>query len=226
MTPSPVVTSYSTDPFHPCLARLYASLERWKWPRLRLWSGEDRFPGFNFKVEVMKAQLPLLKSQGVTHFITVDGWDTLCCGPMEEVIPHCGEGILLAGEINCYPHPEKTSRYPEAHKKSRFCHVNGGSILTSLEFFADVVVPFHDKGGFENDQIMFTELYLTGNPLVKVDSGCEVFQTLYLTEPPRDFRLLPSGGLFNLETRTHPAFVHANGRGELTWIDPSWERWW
>jgi hypothetical protein len=224
--PSVVVTSYSTDPFHPCLARLYASLERWKWPRLRLWSGEDRFPGFNFKVEVMKAQLPLLNSQGVTHFLTVDGWDTLCCGPIEDVVRHCGDGILLAGEINCYPHPEKASRYPEAEKKSRWCHVNGGGILTSLEFFADVVVPFHDNGGFENDQIMFTELYLTGNSLVKVDSLCEVFQTLYLTNPNEDFLVTTKGALFNREMETRPVFVHGNGRCDMTWIDSDWRQWW
>jgi hypothetical protein len=222
MTTTLVATSYSTDPFHPCLARLYASLERWKWPRLRLWGGEDRFPGFNFKVEVMRAQIPLLRSQGVTHFMAIDGWDSLVVGPMDDVLPHCGEGILLAGEINCYPHPEKASRYPESEKRSRWCHVNGGGILTSLEFFEDVVYPFHAKGGFENDQIMFTEFYLTGNPLVKVDSECRVFQTLYLTDPKNDFLVTEEGRVWNRELATRPVVIHANGRQTLTWIDPEW----
>jgi hypothetical protein len=87
-------------------------------------------------------------------------------------------------------------------------------------------VPFHDKGGFDNDQIMFAELYLTGNPLVKVDSLCEVFQTLYLTNPNEDFLVTTKGALFNRDMETRPVFVHGNGRCDMSWIDPEWRRWW
>ena len=61
-----------------------------------------------------------LKTTKETHFLYTDAWDTIALRPDAPEI----NGLLIAAEWGCYPHPEKAKKYPKVD--SPWKYVNGG----------------------------------------------------------------------------------------------------
>lgn len=156
-------------------------------------------------------------------FLYTDGWDTFALGNQDELEKKLSEGVrmLISAEKNCYPHAEKSVRYPACETEWKYC--NGGGFLTYCEYFVKLYEESHDPTS--NDQDWLTEVFLAGK--ASLDTGCQIFQTIAF-EGPEDFSrvLVPDRGsvwgdslrLKNNKTGSLPLFMHGNAHTPMTKI--------
>lgn len=155
-------------------------------------------------------------------FLYTDGWDTFALAGPEEVeakMPAEAK-MIISAEKNCYPHAEKSVRYPPCETEWKYC--NGGGFMAECEYFAKVYTETHQEG--QNDQDWLTEVFLAGK--ANLDTDCNIFQTIAF-EGPEDFgrRLYHVDHsrnewndvlrLFNRKTETCPIFIHGNAHTPL-----------
>lgn len=150
-----------------------------------------------------------LKTSNHTHFLYTDAWDTVALGP-ELKIP---DGLLFSAERACYPHPEKASLYPEV--SSPWKYVNGGGFCGEVAAFIKLY-ELHKPESELNDQVWLTDMYLKGYDWIKLDTNCEIFQTVAFC-PESDFEV-EEGRIKNTVTGTKPLFFHGNGHTPINWI--------
>lgn len=148
-------------------------------------------------------------------FLYTDGWDTFALAGPDEVISKLPEGVsmLISAEKNCYPHAEKSVRYPACETEWKY--VNGGGFMADCAYFAKVYEDSHDAT--YNDQDWLTEVFLAGK--AALDTRCEIFQTIAF-EGQEDFTrmIVPSKEepwknslrMRNNKTRSLPIFIHGN----------------
>jgi len=133
--------------------------------------------------------------------------------------------ILFSSEINCYPNTNLIKAYPNCNTK--FKYLNGGIIFGKIKnfknFFSkiDLYNPnpifIDEKYGTENDQYIFTKAFLNQVSDIKLDTNCEYFQNLYLTEES-DFKFIGNGKILNVNTNTYPFIFHFNGASKYNLI--------
>ena len=143
----------------------------------------------------------------ITHFFYSDSYDTIVLETMEDALLKIKDfdGILLSAERACYPHPDKEARYPK--HESPFHFVNGGGWFCNSQAFQSLME--YNMPTVETvDQVWFTDRFLSGTPLIKLDYNCEVFQTI--SHCPDDNFIL-TDKVYNTITKTFPIFVHGNG---------------
>lgn len=147
-----------------------------------------------------------------THILYTDAFDTVALGGLNEVVNKftgfdCK--MLISAEKNCYPHPERAADYPYCESAWRF--VNGGGWICEIEYFKYLC----EKEGLSqhsHDQVWLMEAYLRNQQDIKLDSNCEVFQSIAFSN------LDEWEGRRNVVTNTLPVFWHGNGHTEMNWV--------
>jgi len=148
-------------------------------------------------------------------FLYTDGWDTFALGNQQELELKMPQGVnmFISAEKNCYPHAEKSIRYPACETEWKYC--NGGGFMAECGYFAKVYEESHEPES--NDQDWLTEVFLAGK--ASLDTKCDIFQTIAF-EGPEDFSriLVPAKGtvwgdelrMKNNKTGSLPIFIHGN----------------
>lgn len=207
---------------------------------LKLKSSLDRF-GYDHEVIVhpfsFGHQMPVVQKWcnnykgDCTHILYTDAFDTIAFAGPEEVklkvrdigsdktvmngwlAGYSGYKMIISGEKNCYPHPERAKDYPESNTPWRY--VNGGGWLVEIEFFKQLCIK-EKLTQQSHDQLWLMECFLNDQQNIKVDTQCEIFQTIAFSnkeeweETEDRFR--------NIGTNTFPVFFHGNGHTEMNWV--------
>lgn len=168
-------------------------------------------------------QLPVIRdwchryTGEATHMLYTDAWDTLALsGPGEidvKLLELGSPKMLISAEKNCYPHPARATDYPETNTPWKY--VNGGGWLVDIEYFKHLC----DKERLSwdsHDQVWLMEVYLRNQGEIKLDTQCEIFQTIAFSNVEEWEKV--GERLRNVGTGTQPIFWHGNGRTPLDFV--------
>lgn len=196
---------------------LEKSLNKYEWQYHII---EHHWRGFGDKI--LRTYEYLKQHPEITHFFYTDAWDTIVVNypkwALHDIVKYFGEDcIVLSAEKGCYPHPDKAPLYPEV--ESPFKYVNGGGWFCNAELFCRMV----DENPLTPetvDQVWFTDLYLKyhESKLVKLDTECEVFQTIAFCEDWELEEMEDNGReyIWNFTQQSEPTFLHGNGHTPMT----------
>lgn len=166
-----------------------------------------------------------------THMLYTDAFDTVAFGGPEEVVNNfeqmiinhaCENGhfvvlpplkMLISAEKNCYPHPERKGEYPET--ESAWKYVNGGGWIAEIEYFKYICSKENLNPG-SHDQVWLMEAYLKNRDEIKLDTQCDIFQTIAFSH--KEEWSEGDNRFYNLATGSCPVFFHGNGHTEMDWV--------
>lgn len=177
-------------------------------------------------------QLPVIQNwcnnyQGdCTHILYTDAWDTLALSTPEEVIDKFlnyfhfifvdkPPKMLISAEKNCYPHPERAADYPIVD--SPWKYVNGGGWLVEIEYFKQLCIK-ENLNQDSHDQVWLMDAYLRNQDEIKLDTECEIFQTIAFSDTGEWFYNHVKKRLENKKMQTYPIFFHGNGHTDMEWV--------
>lgn len=170
------------------------------------------FQGWSHMMYAMTIpELRMLRADGHTHFLAVDGVDTIIVSCLEEIVgkyerygsPPC----LMSAECEMYPAGGQDLFVGD----TRWKYLNAGCYIAEIDYFVDLIERLHAKHSEEgNYQAWFVrEWPIEG---VALDVNCKIFQSM-----PGDLNYkIENGRLFNLETMTVPCILHFRGG----YVDP------
>lgn len=206
----------------PGLKALRKSMDRLSIDYTVLGLGET-WRGFGMKVILTRNYLRDLQDASgnrfYTHFIFVDGNDTLFLKP----ITHYKGGIIFSTEKNCWPDAEKAAYYhpgrfkdddaynkymQDRARKSPWMFLNSGAYIAPISEYLAMVDQYPIDYA-DDDQRYFTNIYLTSDK-IRLDTECRIFQS-YAFCAPDDFTIRPNK-VINNHTKTAPAVIHFNGK--------------
>jgi len=175
---------------------------------------QGEYPGANKKFKTILESIPRLRASGYTHLISVDAFDTLVLGNMQQFLGKLHDynfpALILAAEANLFPDKSRLSEYPSTGTRWKF--VNSPFIYDLSQplpnGFADI--------GDQDDQYHLCNWYLDSglkDESVILDSKCAFFQTLFGIS-----RNTFANDLRNVETDSYPIFFHGNGHADMSWI--------
>lgn len=161
-----------------------------------------------------------------THILYTDCFDTLALADAEEVInkyvnynwnKNKARGghikMLISAEKNCYPHPDRADDYP--FTMSPWKYVNGGGWLVEIEYFKHLCIK-ENLTQDSHDQVWLMDAYLRNRDEIKLDTDCEIFQTIAFSN---ESEWQTRGQRFeNIGTETLPIWFHGNGHSEMQWV--------
>jgi len=170
--------------------------------------------GFGSKLLATRDALPKLLSEGYTHFIYGDSYDSFILGPMSEVYGKIQDwdSIIHSTEKANYPHPHKV--YPDVGISHPWKYVNGGGFFAPIELYMKTFDEMPCPATL-NDQEYQVDMYLRGKSTL--EKNCEVFQTYSFIDEGTpggndgDFAYV-NGRLVNMVTHTMPILIHGNGK--------------
>jgi hypothetical protein len=158
---------------------------------------------------------------GHEQFVYTDGADTYCQRKFEVPTDH----ILYSTEKACYPHPEIAKQYKAT--KSKWKYLNGGGYGGPLKLIIEFMERYgldkhaNDVNGQHEQMVAYLAAEKDGFP-IKLDTKCEVFQSMAFADPSEfevidpslnhtGFELAEPKYLKNKLTKTVPAILHFNG---------------
>jgi hypothetical protein len=211
-----LVLTFSTNSTNPGLIHLINSLRRHGYDYEVLVDEQFSWGGDNY---VLIADWLRRNRRGYTHFLYTDAWDTVAQGPVEELtakytaLSPDHSAWIYSGEKNpCFA----GSRIEKFTADSPWKYLCAGGYITPIDLYIDVV--HTQKRSNENDQVWGSNNYTSGEYNILLDTGCEIFQTMYNFDRPsvefgwRDRRI------YNQVTATQPLFLHGNGKVDMRWI--------
>jgi hypothetical protein len=165
---------------------------------------------------------------GHENFVYTDGADTYCQRKFEVPTDH----ILYSTEKACYPHPEIAKQYKPT--KSKWKYLNGGGYGGPLKLIIEFIERYgldkhaNDVNGQHEQMMAYLKAEKEGFP-IKLDTKCEVFQTMAFADP-NEFEVVTtfvgiekfvegerqSLLLKNKATKTIPAILHFNGLTDMS----------
>lgn len=156
-----------------------------------------------------------------THMLYTDAFDTLALAGPEEVVgkmPECK--MLISAEKNCYPYPERADRYPDTGTPWKY--VNGGGWIAEIEYFK-YLCSKENLNPNSHDQVWLMDAYLNNREEIKLDTQCEIFQTIAFSNIDEWKRIDCMSEVIqyrfnNIGTGTRPVFFHGNGHTEMDWV--------
>lgn len=149
-----------------------------------------------------------------THMLYTDAFDTLALTGPDEVMskmPDCK--MLISAEKNCYPHPERAGEYPATD--SAWKYVNGGGWIAEIEYFKYLCVQEGLNSG-SHDQVWLMEAYLNNRGEIKIDTECEIFQTIAFSHT-HEWKQ-QEDRFVNVALNSKPVFFHGNGHTNMDWV--------
>jgi hypothetical protein len=164
-----------------------------------------------------------------THILYTDAWDTLAIAGQEELIRKFKSmecKMLISTEKACFPFADRAVLYPECN--SQWKYINGGGCLFEIEYMKELVERHSFKSDYIDPDWLLT-CYLANQNNIKLDTNCEIFQTIGHSNreeweiEDKNFGLV---GFFdshemrikNKATQTYPIFIHGNGRTDMQWV--------
>lgn len=201
----------------------------------------DSFTRFGYEVainsapftgngQVLRDMLACYRRAATGHedFFYTDGADTFCQRRADPPKDY----ILYSTEKACYPHPEIAKQYRPT--KSKWKYLNGGGyggpLKLIIEFFERYGLDKHpnDVNGQHEQMMAYLAAEKDGFP-IKLDTKCEVFQTMAFADPS-EFEVVTtfvglekfiegerqSLYLKNKLTKTVPAILHFNGLTDMS----------
>lgn len=215
------VVTLTTDLKHPGLLKLQESLERHGYDYHII---HQQVPS---GMHVFGTQMPHVynwcknESEGYTHLLYTDAWDTVALGPFTELLSKVDDDILFlgSGEKACFPKPELAAEYPaDVPNIFAWKYINGGGWLANVKFFCEMYEDLPAEG--INDQLWLAQRFLLYNKIhgtdVRINYPCDIFQTIGF-EGKGDFAVKDKR-LVNLLTGEQPLFAHGNGRTAMDWV--------
>lgn len=201
----------------------------------------DSFARFGYEVainsasftgngQVLRDMLACYRRAATGHedFVYTDGADTYCQRKFEAPKDY----ILYSTEKACYPHPEIAKQYRPT--KSKWKYLNGGGyggpLKLIIKFFERYGLDKHanDVNGQHEQMMAYLAAEKDGFP-IKLDTKCEVFQTMAFADPS-EFEVATTfvgventiAGekqplyLKNKLTKTIPGILHFNGLTDMS----------
>jgi hypothetical protein len=169
---------------------------------------------------------------GHEDFFYTDGADTYCQRKADPPKDY----ILYSTEKACYPHPEIAKQYRPT--KSKWKYLNGGGyggpLKLIIEFFGRYGLDKlpNDANGQHEQMVAYLAAEKDGFP-IKLDTKCEVFQTMAFADPSEFEVVTTFSGIVkalakgeepkpqplclkNKLTKTIPAILHFNGLTDMS----------
>ena len=161
--------------------------------------------------EMTRPELLRLKADGYTHFLALDGVDSIVVSQLGEFVakyenygsPKC----LMSAECEMYP----AGGVDNFTGVTRWKYLNGGGYIAEITYFVELLerlrAKYPDEGNY---QAWFVRDWPIDGMVL--DAGCEIFQSM-----PGDLKYEVDGGrLLNLETHSVPCVLHFRGG----YVDP------
>lgn len=204
-----VITTVS-DNTHPGFLKLKSSLDKFGWDYLAIHN-----PNINWNwggLQDIYAWCKSAESDGYTHFLYTDGFDTLALSGPNELQYTDTECILYSGEKACFP---IVAWHKDHVSPSRWKYLNHGQFIAPIDKYLKMY-----EGVFYlpcSCQEWAMELFLFHNDgTIKIDDGCNIFQSVAFSGP--DEFSIDGNRIINNITGTKPLFPHGNGHTEFDWV--------
>ena len=198
-----LITTVS-DPMHPGWLTLKYSLDKFGWDYEICGTEYHQFGS------KMVNAYNYARRTDCTHLFIVDAYDVIVLGTMEEALDKIPDKdvVLFNAEKNAWPYEQWAMLYHEC--ESSFRYLNGGMAFVEVSRFCRMFEG-NPISHTDNDQVCLAKTFLTRGKEynMKLDTGCEVFQTLCGTNW-EEF-----DGLVNKETGSRPILWHGNGRAPM-----------
>lgn len=184
---------------------------------LHLFGMGEPWPGlYTGKVYRLRREIDQIDS---SYILVTDSSDSFFLANSDDILTkYMGMNVpvVISAEKNCWPSSLIESYYPKI--SSPWCYLNSGGYIGRKEEIVSVLSymegmpildPLYRSRDWDNDQFRFSLLYIDSQPSIKLDSRCEIFQTMgNVVEGDVEWR---DGYLRNLITNTYPQVIHYNG---------------
>lgn len=172
-----------------------------------------RWTGFGMRLSLLRSTLRAMRGRRRVVLFS-DAHDSIVLDPAEVILKRfekMNHPLVFSAEKNCWPDAWKAFMYPPASTPWRFLNAGGfigeaGAIRERLEQLGSRV-----PAGLD-DQRWWTNQLLEEPERIRLDTRCEIFQTLWASMGDLEIRRR----IHNRVTGTRPSIVHGNG-----WTDMS-----
>lgn len=200
----------------------------------------DSFERFDYEVavnkrdthrgngEVLRLLYECYKRAATGHetFVYADAADSFCQRKFDVPTDH----ILYSTEKACYPRKEIAKQYKPVDSPWKYLNGGGygGPLKLIIEFFEryGLTKLKGDANGQHEQMMAFLQAEKEGFP-IKLDTQCEVFQTMAFADPSEfevvnhaicDFEHMDGNAFYlrNKITKTVPAILHFNGLTDMS----------
>jgi hypothetical protein len=151
------------------------------------------------------------------HVLCVDAFDTVIVDNLDVILEKyrgLNHPLVFSAETSCYPYQEKASLYPACDTPYRF--LNAGGWLAETDYMISVLeeIEVESIPDEANDQGVWTDFFLSNPSALRLDTRCEVFQSLFGAMGDMEF----VDGIANRITGTRPSVLHGNGPTDMSRI--------
>lgn len=157
------------------------------------------------------------------YVLITDSSDSFIIGHENDILDRyfkAGAPVLISAEKSCWPQSALAQYFPEAVSPWRFLNSGGyigrkDNIVSLLHFMGTMPIDnsTYRSRDWEVDQFRFSLVYLDSQDSIKLDTKCELFQTMgditYFTDG--EYR---DGRFKNLIHKTYPIVIHFNGHSD------------
>ncbi len=166
--------------------------------------------GFGWRLKRLHGALQGLRCP---YVLMADAYDSILVRDADailETFARLGHPLVASAETNCWPDAAKAEAYPPAPTRYRYLNAGGwiAERCYALTLFERLGVP--RLADWVDDQRFLTDAFLADPSILRLDTRCELFQTLEGASGDLVYR----DGIYNRETGTYPSVIHGNGPSE------------
>ena len=179
------------------------------------WNGGDmeKGPGGGQKINLLKEELrtwDIYKKKNTTILFT-DSYDVIFLSNVNDLLKKYSkfdkDSVLFSSEKSCWPNEDLKTKYPDS--SSPYKYLNSGGFIGLANNIDSIIndVPIND---YDDDQLYFTNIFLSNKYKIKIDYNCEIFQTM--NKAIKDIHVdYFNRNVVNKFHKTLPCVLHANG---------------
>ena len=203
----------ATDRNKPGLHQLERSLKHFGWD-YEIIGG--RYVAYGSK---QIAAYEYAKKSDCTHLFIVDAYDVFVLGTMTDALNRIPDKdiVLFNAESQVWPYSEWKSEYPITG--SKWNYLNGGAAFVAVDRFCRL---FEENpiSHTDNDQVNLARIFLDKRDRynMKLDTNCDVFQSIAFEDPDDFYYDHSDKKLTNLKTSTQPIVIHGNGGTDMSMV--------
>lgn len=206
------VITVTNAPQHPGCQQLTRSLDVFGYDYHVI---QTTWRGFGTKINEAAKYAESIQGE-YSHILLVDAHDVIFLAPPDAITARYNDPdrMLFSCEKACWPSPGLASHYPFISSDWRY--LNSGSYLAPIPVYLDMIGR-HPVAYTYDDQLYFTERYLSGQWPIDLDDRCRIFQSIAF-QADSDFETVDGRAIFNNKTGTYPTVIHGNGRTPMGWV--------
>lgn len=153
------------------------------------------------------------------HILFIDAWDVVCLRGVDDIVDRFKQfnhPWVVSTEIACWPEFDLSRYYPPCDTPYRY--LNSGGFMVQREvakqFFARTrITDLFKLSGFSfSDQHWWHRIHLAHPGLLKLDTRCELFHSIFPHEPKLEMSMWHAR---NSLTGSHPLVIHFNNNGDI-----------